>query len=251
MIKMQRGFKSKLDAGGIDAGQPLQVMIQINGNSQYDFSCFALGENEKVLDGRYVVFFNQTGSPNGEISLVKNGDHDATFDVNLALLPPKTIRLCFSVTVDGSGLMREISACTVQLMQNGQTAFQFDINGSDFQSQKAIITVEIYNKNGWRVAAVANGFSFSGGLSELMAYYGVNVSENKNNISPRPSVPHLNQMTDNQRTSEPPPPPVRCSVQEAAQPQFSANDRAQAAVNNGPASGKNAEGFDRNDDDWV
>lgn len=44
------------------------------------------------------------------------------------------------------------------------------LQGTDFKSEKAIISIEIYRKNEWRIAAVANGFN--GGLSALLAAYG-------------------------------------------------------------------------------
>jgi stress response protein SCP2 len=225
---MQRGFKSKLEAGDVDAGRLIQVWTSVAGNAQYDIACFALNENDRVPDDRYVVFFNQTDSPNGEISLIDDGPNGATFQVNLVSLPPQIQKLCFTVTIDGSGSMRDIKSGAVRLMQNGQTAFSLEITGSHFQNQKAIVTIEIYNKSGgWRVAAVANGFNFSGGLDELMAHYGVDVSGGEETAPPRLEE-RSGAPTGNAVREQPQPPPL---------------------VDNGP--GKNAEGFDRNDDDWV
>jgi len=237
MVTMQRGFKSKLDAGGIDIGQPLQVWTSITGNSKYDFSCLAVDENDRVVDDRYVVFYNQPESPNGEISFVGDSGN-ATFQINLASLSPQIYKLCFAITIDGNGTMRNISACTVNLMQNGQTVFGLEITGSLFQSQKAIITIEIYNRNGWRVSAVANGFNFSGGLDELMAHYGVDVS-NDAETRPRPTPPQPRKPSSPSAGSTEERPPQ----QRPPQPQV--------VRDNSPASGKNAEGFDRSDDDWV
>jgi stress response protein SCP2 len=234
MVTMQRGFRSQLEAGGIDVGQPLQVLTTVVGNSRYDFSCFGLDQSDKIFDDRYIVFFNQLVSPNGEISLDVNGN-DPMFQVNLEALPPQIYKLSFAVTVDGQGSMRDIKTCTVQLMQNGQTAFTLEVTGRDFQNQKAIITVEIYNKNGWRVAVVANGFNFSGGLDQLMAYYGVDVSDDS---KPAPSHPQQPK-----RQERPPDAPVRDVVRESPQPQ--------PVVDNRPTFGKNAEGFDRTENDWV
>jgi stress response protein SCP2 len=225
---MQRGYKSKLEAGGVDAGQPIHIWTSVAGNSQYDIACFALDERELVPDDRYVVFFNQMDSPKGEISLVDGGANGTTFQVNLVSLPPQIQKLCFTVTIDGPGLMRDIKSGAVHLMQNGQTAFCMEFAGNIFQSQKAIVTIEIYNKGGWRVAAVANGFNFSGGLDELMAYFGVDVS-GSGEIPPRQEK-QADPPAGSPIREPPPSPPV---------------------VDNGPASGKNAEGFNRNDDDWV
>jgi stress response protein SCP2 len=235
---MKRGFKSKLETGGVDDRQPIQVWTSVAGNSQYDLSCFALNESERVPDDRYVVFYGQTSSPNGEITLNTDGSNGTMFEVNLAALPAQIYKLSFTVTIDGQGSMRDIRTCAVRLTQNGQTAFTFDITGSDFQNQKAVITIEIYNKNGWRVAAVANGFNFPGGLDELMAHYGVDVSDDSEparTSSPRPPP-------DQQKEK---PPDINDSLGARGHP------KPQPLADNGPASGKNAEGFDRADTDWV
>ena len=234
MITMQRGFKSKLEAGGIDVGQPIQIQMSINGNSEYDFSCFGLDQDDKAPDESYVVFYNNPHSTNGEISLDDYTAKDSMFQVDLATLPPQYQKISFAVTVD-EGSMRDIKTCTVQIMQNGQTAFNLEITGRDFQNQKAIITIEIYNKNGWRVAVVANGFNFSGGLVQLMKHYGIVVSDDSNSTTSQPHQP--------KRPEKPPDVPVRNVVREFPRPQPVLEDR--------PASSKNAEGFDRNDNDWV
>jgi stress response protein SCP2 len=235
MIVMQRGSKSKLDAGNIEVEQPIQIKTKIVGKSQYDFSCFVLDQSDKVPDERYVIFFNQLTSPNGEISLETN-ENDSVFQVNLDSLPSHLKKkLSFAITTDGKSSMRDIKTCTVQLIQNEQIAFSLEITGKDFQNQKAIITIEIYNRNGWRVGAVANGFNFSGGLDELMAYYGVDVRGDSKPIPPSPNpIPRQEKQSNT---------PIRNASRESSQ--------QQPVVDNESATGKNAEGFDRNDNDWV
>jgi tellurite resistance protein TerA len=176
MTVMQRGQRSKLEAGGVNAGETFSVEIAVAGNAGYDFSCFGLAGNEKVFDEHYVVFYNNETSPRNE--LVFSGDgNGGTFQVSLGSLPPQITKLAFAVTVDGNETMHEIRSCSVKVSQSGQCAFALDLKGSDFRSQKAIVTVEIYNKSGWRIGAIGDGFNFNGGLEDLMAYYGVVVSD--------------------------------------------------------------------------
>jgi len=231
MVTMQRGFKSKLDAGGIDIGQPLQVCTSITGDSKYEFSCIPVDENERVVDDRYVVFFNQPSSPNGEIS-VDDSSGNATFQVNIGSLPPQIYKLCFAVTIEGDGTMRHMGVCTVKLMQKWETAFSLDINGNQFKNQKAIITIQIYTKDkdkkDWRVCAVADGFNFPGGFGDLLAHYGA--KKKPSDAAPAESSPQQN----------PPQPQV---AQRPLQPQV--------AKNTGTDSNTNIEGFARKDDDWV
>jgi tellurite resistance protein TerA len=176
MMTMQRGQKSKLEAGGINPAQSFSVEIAVAGNAEYDISCFCLTESEKAFNEQYVAFYNNETSPRNEI-VFSGGGNSGTFQVSPGLLPPQIQKLAFAVTVDGNGTMRDIHSCAVKVTQNGQCAFAWDLKGDDFRSQKAIITVEIYNKGGWRIGAVGDGFNFSGGLEALMSYYGVEVGD--------------------------------------------------------------------------
>jgi tellurite resistance protein TerA len=176
MTAMQRGQRSKLEAGGINTGESFSVEIAVAGNAEYDISCFGLTENEKAFGEQYVVFYNNETSPQNEL-VFSSGGNIGMFQVSLGLLPPQIQKLAFAVTVDGNETMRDISSCGVKVNQNGQCAFALDLKGNDFRSQKAIVTVEIYNKDGWRIRAVGDGFDFNGGLEALMRYYGVDVSD--------------------------------------------------------------------------
>ena len=53
------------------------------------------------------------------------------------------------------------------------------LTGKDFDSEKAIIGVEIYTKGVWRIAVVARGFN--GGLGELLKNYGGEIAEDSAN----------------------------------------------------------------------
>ncbi|MDR0567841.1 MAG: TerD family protein [Spirochaetaceae bacterium] len=228
MITMPRGFKAKLEAGGVDSGQPVQVWTAIAGNGRYDTACFGLTEADRIQDDRYVVFFNQTAAPEGGISLIEETPQGSTFQANLGSLPAFIQKLAFTAAVDGPVSMRDIQSGEVRLMQNGRTAFTLAFTGADFQNQKAIITIEIYRKSGsWRVAAVADGFNFSGGLDKLMAHFGVEVRDSESAPAPRSAG----------------------SAQ--ALPETPAQAQPDQAARQAHAAGKNAEGFDRADDDWV
>ena len=77
----------------------------------------------------------------------------------------------FTVSIDGSGNMSEISSHTLSVSQGGTPALTLTLSGWDFQQERAIISAEIYRKDSeWRFAAVAGGFN--GGLPELLRHYG-------------------------------------------------------------------------------
>jgi stress response protein SCP2 len=234
MIAMQRGFKSKIDAGGVNIDQAVYIDVGIDGNGEYDFSCFGLDENEKLSDENYFIFYNQPNSPGNEITLTTNGGK-AVFQALLASLPDHIRRLRFAVSIDGAGSMRDIKNCSVRITQNGAVNFTFDLQGSDFNNQKAIIIVEIYNKGEWRIAAIGNGFA--GGLDALLKDVGGSEASDGNSSAPQPRSNSAPQ-------SKIPP-------QVAAQMQTPPSSAVVSAVDNVPVSGRNAEGFERKDDDWV
>ena len=66
--------------------------------------------------------------------------------------------------------MSSITGHSFTLKQNGNSVLNLKLNGSDFKQEKAIITVEIYRKDTWRINAVARGFN--GGLGDLLRSYG-------------------------------------------------------------------------------
>lgn len=164
-MQIERGFRGKL-SDYVDVSQTLSVDVSVSGGSVYDYSCFGVDESGKLSDDRYMIFYNQTNSPNNEIAYYLKQD-GASFTVNLAELPQNIARLVFTVSIDGAGTMGQISAHTLTV----NNVLTLSLTGSDFSGEKAIISAEIYRKNGeWRIAAIAGGFN--GGLPELLKHYG-------------------------------------------------------------------------------
>ncbi len=169
IMKMQRGFRDKLDKH-CNINMPITVIAGIQGRSVYDFSCFGVDANDKLSDDRYMIFYNQTRAPHGEITYTAQ-TNQATFAINLKALPTSIQKLVFTVSIDGQGTMREIAGHNLILAQNGNSVLELNLTGRDFEAEKAITSVEIYRKdNCWRIAAVARGFN--GGLRDLLHLYG-------------------------------------------------------------------------------
>lgn len=169
MQQVQRGFRGKLD-GFLSINSPISVDISAAGRSVYDFSCFGVDAANKLSDDRYMVFYNQTASPNREIS-VNLQQGRAVFDIGLAYLPAQIDKLVFTASIDGGGSMSEMSVLKAYISQNGRAELLFELPGSLFRDEKAIIVLEIYRKSGaWRINCVGQGFS--GGLSALLKHFG-------------------------------------------------------------------------------
>ncbi|WP_291578482.1 VWA domain-containing protein [Clostridium sp. UBA6640] len=158
---IQRGYRTKLG----DIHTPIKIDFNIAGPSEYDISCFAVDKNDQLYDDMYMIFYNQLKSPDDAICM--NG---TTFNVNLSKLPSEVVKLVFTISIDGDGTMGMIHQANIKLSQFQQEDLELNLTGSNFKDQKAIIAIEIYNKNEWRMNAVANGFN--GGLSKLLEEYG-------------------------------------------------------------------------------
>ena len=167
-MNIQRGFRDKLEKY-INVSTEMIVEMQVSGQAVYDYCCFGVDAAGKLSDDRYMVFYNQTQSPQREITYTASGQR-ACFTVNLNRLPASVQKLVFTVSIDGGGTMGQISSHTVQLIQNGKPNVEMVLSGKDFQAEKAIISIEIYRKDVWRFAAVARGFN--GGLGDLLRSYG-------------------------------------------------------------------------------
>ncbi|MBQ7732907.1 MAG: TerD family protein [Synergistaceae bacterium] len=165
MTELQKGCRDKLDKY-INPAESFIVSLKISGPSTYDFSCFGVDADNKLSDERYMIFYNQTSSPEGAI--IYNA---AGFNIDLSKLPYSINRLVFTASIDGSGSMGEITSHAVTISQNNNAALSMNLSGQDFHNERAIISIEIYHKDtSWRIAAVANGFN--GGLSDLLKFYG-------------------------------------------------------------------------------
>ena len=120
-MDLQRGMRDKLDKY-LDLNNKIEVEMGISGPAVYDFCCFGVDAADQLSDDRYMVFFNQTSSPAGEISYRSSGS-TANFDIELSRLPQSIQKLVFTVSIDGNSTMGQISGHTFFIKQNGKEAF--------------------------------------------------------------------------------------------------------------------------------
>ncbi len=131
-----------------------------------DFSCFGVDEQGQLSDDRFFIFYNQKQSPNGAVQLKGVGE----FELDLERLPPTIHKLVFVVTVDGGGELFQIARGHFALLSQENEVARFEFKGSDFGREKAIMMAEIYRRDGWRMAAVGQGFA--GGLDAVLQHFG-------------------------------------------------------------------------------
>jgi tellurium resistance protein TerD len=178
MTTIQRGFRGKISQYA-DPAKDLTIQLSIDGDAVYDTCCFGLDANDKLGDDRYMVFYNQKTSPQKEITQNESGKN-SSYTFNLSRLPTSVVKLAFTISVDGEGVMSQIRRLTVSLAEKKgaissffsaqEAALSLELTGADFSGEKALIAVEMYRKDEWRLAAVASGFH--GGLLALLKHYG-------------------------------------------------------------------------------
>ena len=164
---MVKGWKDKLE-NHVNLNENIFVDMKVKGNAEYDFCCFGVDGNGKLSDDRYMIFYNQKLSPNGEIS-VEDIPDGARYTLKLSAVPDFINRLVFTVSIDGTQTMGEMNALETKVYQSGAKDIEMTLGGNDFSNEKAVIVMEIYRKDVWRIGCVASGFD--GGLSALLKYF--------------------------------------------------------------------------------
>lgn len=77
--------------------------------------------------------------------------------------------MVFCITIDGSGVMSQISNGYLRLLDQTIELARFDFSASNFKDEKAVMVGEIYFNGVWRLSAVGQGFN--GGLNALLKYF--------------------------------------------------------------------------------
>jgi stress response protein SCP2 len=141
-----------------------------------DFACFGLDAGGKLVDDRYMTFFNQPESPCGGVRAGAVGGDTHGFLFQLARLPAAVERVTITASIDGGGAMSQLQSGCLRLV-NGQGEFaRFAFSGLDFAAEQAVMLGEFYRKDGgWRFMAVGQGFN--GGLAALVQHFGADVAD--------------------------------------------------------------------------
>ncbi|NJQ00941.1 TerD family protein [Streptomyces zingiberis] len=173
--EFQRGHKARIS--DLTAGTDLYIGVRISGPGlSFDISCFGLDADERLSDDRYFVFFNQPKSPEESIQLLgaQAGDTES-FRVTLDRVPPSVHKLSFTATLDGEGQMSRIGPGYLRIVAGGEEVARYPFDGTEFTSERAVMLGDFYRKDGWRFAAVGQGFD--GGLDALLRNFGGEVLE--------------------------------------------------------------------------
>ncbi|MEU0050629.1 TerD family protein [Streptomyces sp. NPDC006309] len=171
----QRGHKARIS--DLTAGTDLYVGVQISAPGlTFDISCFGLDADERLTDDRYFVFFNQPKSPEESVQLLgaQAGDTES-FRITLDRVPAHIRRLSFTATIDGAGQMSQVAPGYLRIVAGGEEVARYSFSGAEFSTERAVMLGDFYFKDGWRFAAVGQGFD--GGLEALLKNFGGEVAE--------------------------------------------------------------------------
>ncbi|HZG06817.1 MAG TPA: TerD family protein [Streptomyces sp.] len=173
--EFQRGHKARIS--DLTAGTDLYVGVRISGpGMSFDISCFGLDADERLSDDRYFIFYNQSTSPEESIRLLgaQAGDTES-FRVTLDRIPANIRKLSFTATIDGAGQMSQADPGYLRIVAGGEEVARYAFDGSEFTTERAVMLGDFYVKDGWRFAAVGQGFD--GGLEALLRHFGGEVLE--------------------------------------------------------------------------
>lgn len=170
-MNLVQGQKTKFDSSA-----PVKATVSFQSQFGNDISCFALDSNGKLISDDYMTFYNQPVSPKGEVRLVQETPAQFVFDLakvgdNVAKF---VVTLSIAYGINGFTL-KDLNSVSFHL-QTTNESFDFTLQGSDFKMEKAIMLVEIYKKDGqWRLNCFGQGFS--GGMDDLVRFFGGSVEE--------------------------------------------------------------------------
>ncbi|MFF9582235.1 TerD family protein [Streptomyces achromogenes] len=185
--EFQRGHKARIS--DLTLGTDLYVGVQISAPGlTFDISCFGLDADERLSDDRYFIFFNQPKSPEESIQLLgaQAGDTES-FRVTLDRIPSGIRKLSFTATIDGVGRMSQTGPGYLRIVAGGEEVARYSFDGSEFSTERAVMLGDFYFKDGWRFAAVGQGFD--GGLEALLKNFGGEVLEEEAPAAPQQPQP--------------------------------------------------------------
>jgi stress response protein SCP2 len=170
---MQITQGQRMPLANILPGLSLTLSVNIESPSVIDFVCFGVDDQGKLSDDRYMVFFNQPVTPCSSVKLAPGGQ----FEIDLATLPASIDRLVFTASIDGAGAMSDIRNGNFKVISPaGERGATCVFSGLTFSTEKAVMIVELYRKNGeWRLASNLQGFAE--GLDALVRHFGGEVAE--------------------------------------------------------------------------
>lgn len=163
-----------------------------------DASAYLLGPNGTVASDAGFLFYGQPSVADGAATL---DAATARFSIDLARLPVSTERVALALTIE-QGVRRGQQFSHLRELMLTVTGdpepVVFKLN-TEVLTETAIILGEFYRRNGkWKFRAVGQGFG--GGLGPLASHFGVEISDDPDEVPPVPPPVKLEKITLDKKT---------------------------------------------------
>jgi len=178
----------RLPLTALNLSDQLILTVSHRTGLQADVSLFGLNTRQKLRDDRYLVFYNQSSTPHGELTLLSGqGDETQRFALHLDLLPKHVARLMLVLTAEETLSPSETLSLAL-LSPDGIPQASFELGQEHLAGHRTVFACELWQgSTGWRFGAVSR--SFDGGLKEVLEHFGGTVAEDEDLPDTDPALP--------------------------------------------------------------
>ena len=182
MINLEKGQRVNVDLPKFTIGLGWDTNSSSTGSAfDLDASVFMLGENRKIINDDYFVFYNNLKSPDGSVE--HTGDNrtgegdgdDESIKIDLTSINPQVSEIVVVVTIHEAEKLKQnfgqVHNSFIRIFNTDtqEEILRYELE-EDFSVETAVEFGRIYKKNGqWKFEAI--GVGQKGGLREYLNIY--------------------------------------------------------------------------------
>ena len=182
-INLEKGQRIGIGLQKVGVGLGWDPNTSTGFDFDLDASAFMLGENKKLPQDEFFVFYNNQISPDGAVESSgddltggnSDGGDDETLTVDLSKVDPKIQEIIFTVTIHDADKRRQNfgqvhnSYIRIYNAETNEEIAKYDLD-EDFSVETAVEFGRLYKRNGqWKFEAMGNGYK--GGLQFFVDKY--------------------------------------------------------------------------------
>ncbi|MDE5882552.1 MAG: TerD family protein [Muribaculaceae bacterium] len=182
MINLEKGQRVNVELPKFTIGLGWDTNSSSTGTDfDLDASAFILGENGKILEDEYFVFYNNLKSPDGAVehtgdNLTGEGEgDDESILIDLSHIDPRATEIRFVVTIHKADERRQnfgqVRNAFIRIYNSvtGEEILRYDLD-EDFSIETAVEFGRLYKRNGqWKFEAIGTGQK--AGLAQYLNKY--------------------------------------------------------------------------------
>lgn len=152
----------------------LDVRIKCACRHKIVIGCMCLNDQGRLIDSRYVIFYGQNTSPQGEIennSAAVTRD-DENFFINLNKLSPEIKRILFSISIQKENhSLASIAGASFTVNNCEDELARYSFNVGLFRTEKSVVLAELFLRDkAWYLSMLVDGKE--GSFAQLLQDYG-------------------------------------------------------------------------------